>query len=76
MKPAAWWRVPLLWVLLGLTAVVLAASVFTVWIARHAADTELPAPPPVMHIGPPGHAGAAHAASPSPSPAGRDNAGG
>ena len=52
-KPAPWWRVPLLWLLIALLGSVLVASVVTVWIARHAADQELEAAPPVIHIGPP-----------------------
>jgi hypothetical protein len=45
--------VPVLWLLIALLGSVLAASLATVWIARHAADQQLDAAPPVMHIGPP-----------------------
>ena len=49
----AWWRVPVLWLLIGLFGAVLAASVVTVLIARHAADEEIEAPARVVPIVPP-----------------------
>ena len=49
----AWWRVPVLWLLIGLFAAVIAASVATVMIARHAADDEVEAPARVAPIVPP-----------------------
>jgi hypothetical protein len=56
----AWWRVPVLWLLIALFAAVIAASVATVMIARHAADEEIEAPARVVPIVPPG-AGASKA---------------
>jgi formate-dependent nitrite reductase membrane component NrfD len=52
--------VPVLWLLIGLFAAVIAASVATVMIARHAADEEIEAPARVVPILPPG-AGASRA---------------
>ncbi len=49
----AWWRVPVLWLLIGLFGAVLAASVVTVLIARHAADEEVEAPARLAPIVPP-----------------------
>ncbi len=49
----AWWRVPVLWLLIGLFGAVLAASVVTVLIARHAADEEMDAPARLAPIVPP-----------------------
>ena len=48
-----WWRVPVLWLLIGLLGAVLAASVVTVLIARHAADEEIEAPARLAPIVPP-----------------------
>ena len=49
----AWWRVPVVWLLIGLFGAVLAASVITVLIARHAADEEIEAPARLAPIVPP-----------------------
>lgn len=49
----AWWRVPVLWLLIGLFAAVIAASVATVMIAHRAADDEIEAPARVAPIVPP-----------------------
>ncbi len=59
----AWWRVPVLWLLIGLLGSVIAASVATIWIARHAADDEMQAAPGVIHMGPPRAAEQAPAAA-------------
>ena len=56
----AWWRVPVLWLLIGLFAAVIAASVATVIVAHRAADEEIEAPARVSPIVPP----AASAAGP------------
>ncbi|MBU6513257.1 MAG: hypothetical protein KGR99_13225 [Betaproteobacteria bacterium] len=49
----AWWRVPVVWLLIGLFAAVIAASVATVMIAHRAADDEIEAPARVAPIVPP-----------------------
>ncbi len=52
-RDRAWWRVPVVWLLIGLFGAVLAASVVTVLIARHAADEEIEAPARLAPIVPP-----------------------
>lgn len=37
--PQAWWRYPLVWLVIGLPAVVIAASLVSAWIAVHTPDS-------------------------------------
>ncbi len=66
--PVAWWRVGMVWLVLGGPAVVVVAAVATAVIAYRGADKVLTLPPQLQANEQPAHKARNHAAAPESRP--------